>query len=165
MTDPIEGSTPEWEQTALFADSPEDEPVPGQTELFAEVEAPAEAVEAVLVGDDGQTALFGEANEFHSIWREWQGMPQFSMEDQMPWYQITVNFDNPRDLEAFGKLIGVTIQPTQRRTASIWYPPQLRFGPKAVDKRYRDPHDEGYWKRIPHGGRKDPHADAVKGGS
>ncbi len=149
----------EWEQTSLFADE-SDEPAPGQTSLFPASEVPeVAAAEGVIDDEDGgQTALFGEANEFHAVWKEWQGMPEFSMEDQMPWYQVVVNFDNPKDLLEFGALVGQVIHPTQRRTASIWYPKQLRFGPKAVDKRYRDPHDEGYWRRIPHGTRKDPNS-------
>ena len=145
------------EQTSLFAIDEEEE-APGQTSLFDAAEIPEVATAETEGDDEVQTALFGEANDFHTVWREWQGMPEFSMEDQMPWYQVVVNFDNPKDLVEFGTLLGQVIHPTQRRTASIWFPKQLRFGPKAVDKRYRDPQDEDYWRRIPHGTRKDPNA-------
>lgn len=67
-------------------------------------------------------------------WREeWQGMPEFVLEDQKPWKQVIVSFATPEDMEAFAKLLGQSLTP---QTRSIWYPkPEVRH---MRDKRYVD---------------------------
>lgn len=156
------------EQEGLFDEEPvvaDEPPAPGQESIFTAAEVPLPPTpgdEEMLTDDDGQATMFGETEDFNAVWAEWRGMPSFTMDDLMPWYQIVVNFAAPEDLAKFGELVGIPLAATQRRTTSMWYPPQLRFGPSAVDKRYRDPRDERYWQRVPQGGRLDPNAKAVK---
>jgi hypothetical protein len=149
-----EPALPNDEQLPLFGEPTEAEAPVGQGALFDEVAEPAPDAPVDDVAYDG--SLFGSDQDFHAVWREWQGMPEFSMEDMMPWYQVIVNFAEPSDLEDFAKLVGQPVHATARRTASIWFPKQLKFGPSAIDKRYRDPKDEAFWKRQPRNFRKDP---------
>lgn len=54
---------------------------------------------------------------------EWQGMPEFSQEDQMAVKQVIVNFASESDVEAFARLVQQNVMMT---TKSIWYPHQAR---------------------------------------
>jgi hypothetical protein len=66
-------------------------------------------------------------------WQElWQGMPEFTQEDQTSWKSIVVHLRNEEDFKAFLKLVGQV--PGDVRQNSIWVPKAeiTRF----VDKRY-----------------------------
>ena len=81
-----------------------------------------------------QVGLFGADEDFHRIWSEWKGMPEFSNDDRMADSSVLVHFANRADREAFEKLVGQML-PKSKRIGSIWYPPEAAFG--VVDKRYR----------------------------
>lgn len=58
-------------------------------------------------------------------WKEhWWGMPEFSIQNAMPQYRITVNFMTREDRDNFAKATGVPISPT---TDTIWYPHQVKL--------------------------------------
>lgn len=65
--------------------------------------------------------------------KEWQGMPEFSQEDLMPWKSITVNFENREDMNEFAKLVNQKITVDTR---FIWYPESEKL--VAADKRWDD---------------------------
>jgi len=53
-------------------------------------------------------------------WEEhWQDMPEFVMEDELPFSSIMIHFANREDMEVFSKLIGQKIYKT---TQSLWFP-------------------------------------------
>jgi hypothetical protein len=59
---------------------------------------------------------------------EWQGMPAFEQDDQMPVKQVIVNFAHADDVERFARLVE---QNVTMSTKSVWYPaqrPQARIG-------------------------------------
>lgn len=93
----------------------------------------APEVEDTLFGD--QDTMFGEDEEFHATWQEWQGMPEFVQEDLAPAYSVIVHFASKADQAAFGKLIGQKIRTVSRKTPSLWYP-KADIG-RFADKRYR----------------------------
>ena len=67
--------------------------------------------------------------------REWQNMPEYSVEDLAPQFQVIVNFSCAEDVEAFGKLVGQTVKATVgRQLKSIWFPEQ-EIG-RMTNKRY-----------------------------
>jgi hypothetical protein len=51
--------------------------------------------------------------------QEWDGMPEFSSEDQSSWHSLVVHFRNADDLRAFGVLIGQALGPKPK---AIWFP-------------------------------------------
>lgn len=54
---------------------------------------------------------------------EWVGMPEFHQDDQMPHFQLIVNFATPEDVEAFAELVQQPINRTVgEKTKHIWYP-------------------------------------------
>ena len=55
--------------------------------------------------------------------KEWEGMPEFSQENQHPVRQIVVSFESDEHVAAFGKLIGANIT---EKTKSVYYPVQPR---------------------------------------
>lgn len=78
-----------------------------------------------LLGGNSQHSLF----ELDPAWRiEWQGMPEFVMEDHSPHRTINIHFRNDEDVAAFAKLIGQRISPKQK---AAWYP-------EAKPRRYAD---------------------------
>lgn len=62
---------------------------------------------------------------------EWQGMPQFSLEDLTPYKTMYVHFSSPGDIQAFSDLIGQTVT---ERTRSVWVP-EAEIG-RYANKRY-----------------------------
>lgn len=82
---------------------------------------------------------------------EWWDMPEFSMGDAKPQYQVTVSFLTAEDRIEFAKKLGITITPD---TKSTWYPPQDRLAPGAFV--YTGPKtDSKYPICIPSKGRYD----------
>jgi hypothetical protein len=83
---------------------------------------------------------------------QWQGMPEFNQQDQMPWQSIKVHFRNREDQQAFARLVGQTVTDNTR---SIWYP-QADIGHFA-DKSYKNaaPKLPRYPVFIPTKGRPD----------
>ena len=55
--------------------------------------------------------------------KEWEGMPEFVQEQQKPYAQIIVRFDNEEALQEFAGLIG---QKLTNKTKSIWHPKLIR---------------------------------------
>ena len=64
---------------------------------------------------------------------EWQGMPEFELDDLSPHRQIIVSFEDDKGVEEFGKLIN---RQFTERTKSIWFPERERN--ILVDKAYVD---------------------------
>jgi hypothetical protein len=50
---------------------------------------------------------------------EWDGMPEYNQDNQMPFKQVIVSFNNEAALEDFAQLMGQNIVMTTR---SVWYP-------------------------------------------
>jgi hypothetical protein len=50
---------------------------------------------------------------------EWDGMPEYNQDNQMPFKQVIVSFNNEAALEDFAELMGQKIVMT---TKSVWYP-------------------------------------------
>ena len=68
-----------------------------------------------------------------SKWKkEWQGMPEFEMEDLSSFRKIVVHFRNQEDIDKFAELIGQKIT----KAPSIWYPEWEKR--RYADKRYVD---------------------------
>lgn len=65
---------------------------------------------------DEQRMIFDPGKPWQN---EWQGMPEFLMEDQGPWKSLTIHFDGPDDMRKFAELVGQMLTPDTR---SIWYP-------------------------------------------
>lgn len=68
------------------------------------------------------------------LWKkEWQGMPEFKMEDLSSYRSIRVHFRNEEDIAAFAKLLKQKITPKQK---ALWYPEhEIRH---YANKRYVD---------------------------
>ena len=56
---------------------------------------------------------------------EWQGMPEFDQNDQMPAYRVIVSFDSEADLADFEQRISQTV-PHTTATHSVWHPRKER---------------------------------------
>lgn len=71
-------------------------------------------------------------------WRiEWQNMPEYSVEDLAPQFQIIVNFSCAADVEKFSKLLSRNFKTNgNRQLPSVWYPDQ-EIG-RMTNKRYID---------------------------
>ena len=82
--------------------------------------------------DDSQQTLFGQNEDFHRYWQEWQGMPEFVQGDLEPNSAIIVNFAAPEDRKAFASLVDQKLTPYTR---SIWYPKAVEAA--MMDKRWR----------------------------
>jgi len=66
--------------------------------------------------ENNQLALF----EMKEWWEdEWEGMPEFVQDDEMPYRSITVHFRNRDDVNRFSKLVQ---QKITKLTPSIWFP-------------------------------------------
>ena len=65
--------------------------------------------------------------------QEWQGMPEFTQEDQTPGKSITVHFESRKDMDAFAVLID---QKITMQTRSVWYPKAEIE--RTYNKRYSD---------------------------
>ena len=64
--------------------------------------------------------------------KEWQGMPEFEMEDLSSFRKIVVHFRNQEDIDKFAELIGQKIT----KAPSLWYPEWEKR--RYADKRYVD---------------------------
>lgn len=78
--------------------------------------------------------LFGSDTDFHRVWTEWRGMPEFKQEDLEPFDSIQVHFPDEAAMVAFEKIVGQRIQRGSMRTAAVWYP-KMGIGGYS-DKRY-----------------------------
>lgn len=80
--------------------------------------------------EDLQAPLFdtGESWDEH-----WQGMPEFSHEDQTPLRTLMIHFEKQSDIDAFARLIGQKVTPL---TKSMWFP-EAEIG-RISDRRYID---------------------------
>ena len=68
------------------------------------------------MSDEKQMNLF----KMKEWWEdEWEGMPEYVQEDNMPYKTVYVHFKNREDMESFSKFINQKIQYT---TKFIWYP-------------------------------------------
>lgn len=65
--------------------------------------------------------LFDDQPDWKS---EWQDMPEFVQEQKQPFAQITIRFENEKDLEDFSRIIG---QKLTKKTKSIWHPAKSHF--------------------------------------
>ena len=54
---------------------------------------------------------------------EWKDMPEFVQENQKPFKEIKIRFNNENDYNEFSELIG---QKLTLKTKSIWYPKLIR---------------------------------------
>ena len=69
--------------------------------------------------------------------KEWQGMPEFNSNDLTPHRQITISFNNEKDIQRFSELIEQTIT---KKTKSLWYPKVENA--KQFDKVYKSTNNE-----------------------
>jgi exonuclease I len=85
---------------------------------------------------DGKSRVSNETyrKRFDEIdWKkEWQGMPEFKMEDLSSFRKIVVHFRNQEDIDKFAELIGQKIT----KAPSLWYPEWKKR--RYADKRYVD---------------------------
>jgi len=82
--------------------------------------------------------------------KEWWGMPEFSMKDARPQYQITMNFMTKQDVEDFAKKTGLKISTSSN---SAWWPDQKKLKGEFVYT--GPPSDSKYPICIPSKGRAD----------
>jgi hypothetical protein len=76
------------------------------------------------MSDNNQISMF-EALGVEEEWRkEWQDMPEFEREDNMPFQKISVNFKTREDVKAFAALIG---QRLTFDTDTIWFPAKTKI--------------------------------------
>lgn len=119
----------------LFAD----DPIPTHLDEAPQVLNGSESVTSDEREDEEDVLSVFETNEnqltFVDEWwkAEWQGMPEFTQDDLMPWKSLCINFKSREDMDAFGYLIG---QRLTTATRSIWYP-QAEIG-RIANKRYID---------------------------
>ena len=59
--------------------------------------------------------------------QEWLDMPEFEQEDRSPYRTILIHFENDKDVEEFGKLIGQKITPKKKY---YWYPERQKTNSK-----------------------------------
>jgi hypothetical protein len=76
-----------------------------------------EDLDKEYVKENPQQALF-ELNDL-AYQKEWQDMPEFSLQDKEPYKQVIVSFRSEKDMEEFAKLVG---QKITDRTQSLWFP-------------------------------------------
>jgi len=49
----------------------------------------------------------------------WKDMPEYSIEDLMPYRQLIISFKSEEDIQSFAKLLN---QKINLKTKSLWYP-------------------------------------------
>lgn len=89
----------------------------------------------LLESEKDNGCLFSE--EEMIPWRaEWHDMPEYSIDDLAPRFQIIINFACAADVEDFGKLIGQPVKANGKgkQLQSVWYPEQ-EIG-RMTNKRY-----------------------------
>jgi hypothetical protein len=64
--------------------------------------------------------------------KEWQGMPEYRMEDREPWQTVTVNFRCREDRDAFSRLVDQRVTDLAK---SIWFPAEEN---KQRGRRYKN---------------------------
>lgn len=78
--------------------------------------------------------LFEHEEDYKNCQKEWEGMPEYVMEDLSPHRVINVRFRNDEDVQKFAELMGQIITPKQK---TIWFPyaePRLRAHLRYVDE-------------------------------
>lgn len=65
---------------------------------------------------DEQMTLLDVQNDWQ---RYWWDMPTFDVNDQRPVQQITVSFATDDDVQAFARLLDVTLT---KKTSGLWWP-------------------------------------------
>jgi hypothetical protein len=81
----------------------------------------------------------GKREKGHAAeWAEWEGMPEYTSEDQTPWRTVMVHFANQEDLDDFLRRLNVTLTD---RTKSTWFPQRERE--KLKDKTYVADDEDG----------------------
>lgn len=90
--------------------------------------------------------------EVEPAWKDmWWGMPEFTMLDATPQYQITINFMTAEDVLEFSRVSKI---PVTAASDSAWYPPQKKMKPGSF--KYDGPKtDSKYPVCIPSKGRWD----------
>lgn len=56
--------------------------------------------------------------------KEWNGMPEYKMDDKTPVQQIIISFKSYEDAKKFGELLG---QKVSKKTKSLWYPKEENY--------------------------------------
>lgn len=74
------------------------------------------------------SSLFGIEEEVQDAWKD---MPEYEQGDQMPKFDLKINFESEDDLMSFSELIG---QKLTVKTKSVWFPEKERQSLK--DMRY-----------------------------
>lgn len=86
--------------------------------------------------------MFGDNDDFHAAYAEWEGMPEFKVHDLSPFRSVIVHFASQADIDLFEETIGQELPPeTGKVTRSFWFP-KLAIG-SYKDKRYRDASVDG----------------------
>lgn len=80
-------------------------------------------------------SILGAPKEVDEPETEWQGMPEFVQNDEMPKRTLKVHFDHEKDVQTFAKCVG---QKITDKTKFIWFP----FKEKSVLKSRRYISDE-----------------------
>lgn len=113
------GLTPEQKTRLALADNRAAELAEWDTDVLAELSAEVDL--SGLWHDWELAALVGGETDDPNA--EWVGMPEFDQQDQMPHFQLIVNFASDTDVEAFSQLVGQRINAEQgEKRRSIWYP-------------------------------------------
>jgi hypothetical protein len=90
--------------------------------LLHEVNPTGEAVRALLADLAARAGV--EAGLPLDPAEEWQGMPEFTHEDQTAYRSILVHFKRDEDVESFARIVGQAIT---EGTKFIWHPQQVRI--------------------------------------
>lgn len=89
-------------------------------QIAADVDA---GVDLAALWSEGELAgLLNSVPDFDPE-TEWQGLPQFEQDDQMPVKRLIVNFAHADDVALFARLVEQNIT---LATKSVWYPRQTR---------------------------------------
>lgn len=70
---------------------------------------------------------------FREYMSYWENMPEYIVENLLPYKSLPVHFATKDDMKAFSKLVG---QPVSKTSKCIWFPP-AEVG-HIADKRYVD---------------------------
>ena len=82
-------------------------------------------------------ALLFDEKELIPWLAEWQNMPEYSIDDLAPRYQLIVNFTCAGDVEEFARVIGQPIRANDKskQMQSVWFPEQ-EIG-RMTNRRYK----------------------------
>jgi len=107
----------------------------------SDVQAQESTAVTVVMGDGDVDIVDDRLNpdqlafiDFDEWWKiEWQGMPEFVQDDNLPCKTLVVNFPCRDDMVAFAELIGQRITAD---TPSVWFPKKDRV--RRIDVAYID---------------------------